>query len=145
MLLAQCTDATGDTFSKPYLVEGTTTDGRTETAFLKALDFTVVQSMGIPIADALQILTQACVFERDLVLRCSGPRMRNVVAGVDAGDVVAEDPRVNPILGSVPFIIFECAIGDVRSLMEERLSESLFDEAWAFRILHGTANGLRQF
>jgi serine/threonine protein kinase len=134
--------STGGHFSIAYQVARPSSANTYEGAFLKALDFTAAGSLGVPLADALQYMTKAYVFERDLVLRCAERRMRNVVIGVDAGQVNVEDARVDPTFGQVPYIIFERADGDVRDAVEARLSD--FDEAWAFRILHGVANGLRQ-
>lgn len=135
-------DATGGNFSIPYAVEGIDETNLGYVGFLKALDLTVVGDMPLPVADAFQLVTQAYVFERDLVLDCAARNMRNVVVGLDAGEVIVDQPGVNPILKSVPYIVFERADGDVRALMEQKLSS--FDAAWIFRVLHGTANGLRQ-
>jgi eukaryotic-like serine/threonine-protein kinase len=137
-------DATGGTFSTSYRVERADGD-ISETAFLKALDFTMITQLGMPIADALKLVTDAYVFERDLVLACSGQRMSNVVRALDAGEVEVEADAVAiqfSFLRSVPYIVFEIADGDVRRILS-RPGHAL-DEAWAFRILHGVANGLRQ-
>lgn len=134
--------STGGNFSVQYAASRPGSGGTVERAFLKALDFTMVASMPMPLADALQYVTRAYVFERDLVLRCSGRRMRNVVAGVDAGEVTVSDPRIDPTFAQVPYILFEEADGDVRSAVVARLGG--FDAAWTFRVLHGVANGLRQ-
>jgi len=134
--------STGGHFSVAYGVTRDQGHGAPEQAFLKALDFTSASKLGLPLADALQYLTNAYVFERDLVLRCAERRMRNVVVGVDAGQVRVDDGRIDPTFAEVPYIVFEQADGDVRDAVEERLSG--FDDAWAFRILHGVANGLRQ-
>jgi serine/threonine protein kinase len=75
-------------------------------------------------------------------MSCANHRMRNVILGIDAGQVTVTDPRVTPILADVPYIILEEADGDVRAAMASRLRA--FDQAWAFRVLHGIANGLRQ-
>lgn len=140
--LVRSPDATGGNFSIPYAVEGIGETNLGYVGFLKALDLSVVGDMPFPVADAFQLVTQAYVFERDLVLDCASRNMRNVVVGLDAGEVVVDQPGVNPILKSVPYIVFERADGDVRALMEQKISS--FDAAWIFRVLHGTANGLRQ-
>jgi len=134
--------ATGGSFSVPYLVERDREGTSPETAFLKALDFSAWHEMRIPFVDAMNILTEQYIFERDLVLRCAGVRMSNVVTGVAAGQVTVLDPAGAPDPIPVPYIIFERADGDIRKVMESKLLR--FDEAWAFRVLHGVANGLRQ-
>ena len=116
--------------------------GHVERAFLKALDFTMAAQLGLPLADGLQYVTRAYVFERDLVLRCADKRMRNVVKGVGAGEVQIADARIEPTFAQVPYIIFEHAEGDVRDVVAANIGR--FDEAWALRVLHGVANGLRQ-
>ncbi len=136
--------ATGGTFSVPYIVERRT-GTRSERAFLKALDFTMVSELQMPLADALQTLTTAYMFERDIVLSCAGRRMSSVVLGIGAGEVTLDESSFDPryiFLSSVPYIIFECANGDVRSAMTK--TRATFDEAWSLRVLHGVANGLRQ-
>lgn len=143
-LVARPDDATGGTFSVAYLVERETGADR-ESAFLKALDFTIINQLGLPIADALKFVTDAYVFERDLVLECTGQRMSNVVRGIDAGEVNVDPEHVAAqyaFLLSVPYIIFEAADGDVRGVLSK--DGHVLDEAWALRVLHGVANGLRQ-
>lgn len=139
--LDRADSATGGAFSVPYLVEKHDNGIPVESGFLKALDFSVVVQMALPLADALQYVTRAYLFERDLVMRCANRQMRNVVIGLAAGEVSIDDPTANPLFQRVPYIIFERADGDVRTLME---AQSSFDAAWAFRILHGSAKGLRQ-
>jgi eukaryotic-like serine/threonine-protein kinase len=134
-------DSSGGNFSIPYVVERTA-HARTEMGFLKALDLTVASSLPMPMIDALGYLSQAYLFERNLVMRCSASRMKNVVVGVEADQVRVDHPNVAPILVEVPYIIFERADGDIRTLMGSM--SSTFDEAWMFRTLHGVANGLRQ-
>lgn len=142
--VARPCDATGGTFSVPYVVERGHKSER-ERAFLKALDFTSIMEARLPLVDALQNATNAYAFERDLVLRCSGRRMSNVVRALDAGEVDIDVATVDPkytLLTRVPYLIFEAADGDVRAMMERRTSS--FESALAFRILHGVANGIRQ-
>jgi serine/threonine protein kinase len=135
--------STGGTFSTPYLVERDGPGGTVVVAFLKALDFSLATGMGMPIADALQQLTSAYVFERDLVLRCAERRMSSVITGLGAGQVRVTHESVNPFLAEVPYIIFEQADGgDVRSQLVG--SFGVLDEAWTYRVCHGAANGIRQ-
>jgi serine/threonine protein kinase len=78
------------------------------------------------------------VFERDLVQQCANRRMSNVVLGIESGEVVVPG---HGDLSPVSFIIFEEASGDVRKQMDMQAD---FDHAWALRVLHNVANGLRQ-
>lgn len=138
-------DATGGMFSVSYLVSGQ--DGSNEQqAFLKALDFSSASEMHMPFVDALQYLTKAYTFERDLVMRCAGQKMSNVVRGIDHGQVAIDPSTVSVELSGelliVPYIIFEVANGDVRSAVAE--NSGSFDLAWKLRVLHGVSNGLRQ-
>lgn len=136
-------DATGATFSVPYIVERESR-GVAERAFLKALDIAKLVEQEIPIAQAISYGTAAYLHERDLVLRCSGRRMTNVVRGIAAGDAKAPLADVDPKYGAlldVPYIVFECADGDVRAAIERN---GIFDEAWVLNVLHGVANGVRQ-
>lgn len=131
---------TGGFFSVGYVVEqlndsGVPTGNR---AFLKALDYSKWPCLGVPFADALASLSAAFVFERDLVQECANRRMSNVVLGIDSGEVVVPG---HGELSPVSFIVFEEASGDVRKRMDAQV---LFDNAWALRVLHNVANGLRQ-
>jgi len=135
-------EATGGTFSVQYLAERTDAAGTVEHGFVKALDFSMWKSLGLPLADALNHLTNSYVFERDVVLECAGARMRNVVVGVAAGEYTVDDEAADLMLPDVPYIVFERADGDLRSTMDPNLAT--FDRAFAFRVLHGVTNGVRQ-
>lgn len=137
-------DATGGTFSDSYTVERSE-NGIVHRAFLKALDLTVASQMPGPLVDSLQILTSAYIFERDLVLRCAGKRMSNVVLAIDAGQYTVNPANIDPafsFINDVPYIIFERADGDVRGVIAA--GTEIVDIAWKLRVLHGAANGLRQ-
>jgi eukaryotic-like serine/threonine-protein kinase len=137
--------ATGATFSVPYVVERSQS-GKPERAFLKALDIAKLLEMGLPIADAINSGTTAYLHERALVLKCSERRMANVVRALSAGELIAPMSKIDPIYGvltEVPYLIFEIADGDIRAAIERR-SSSAFDEAWALKMLHGIAKGIRQ-
>jgi serine/threonine protein kinase len=141
--IARVPGATGSSFSTPYLVERIDDNGKVSVAFLKALDFTAAMDMPMPIADALQLLTNAYVFERNLVLKCAEHRMGNVIGGIAAGQVRITDPKVNPLLAEVPYLILERADrGDVRTQLAANIGA--VDEAWVYRVCHGASNGLRQ-
>lgn len=125
--------ATGGNFSEGYIVES----GAGQRAFLKALDFSsALQSPDA--ARALEAMTAAYNFERDLLNKCRDNRLDRVVVSIDDGSV-SIDPS-NPA-GVVQYLIFELADGDVRSRLE--LSTAL-DTAWKLRSLHHVATGLFQ-
>ncbi|MEZ5220266.1 MAG: hypothetical protein R2743_02155 [Ilumatobacteraceae bacterium] len=136
-------DATGGTFSVPYLAERIV-GATAEHAFCKALDFSNAPRMaaeaGCSVIDAFKSLTDAYVFERDLVLHCAGRRMTNVIRALTAGEFTITEHNFDPIYATVPYIIFERADGDVRG----KMASSAFDDAVKLRVLHGAANGLRQ-
>lgn len=134
-------DDTGGNFSVPYVCERLDASGRPtgETAFLKALDYSRAQMMNMPVVDGLRILSEAFIWERDLVSACARARMKNVVVGLEAGAIDSGVPA--PLLQSVDYIIFERAKGTVRREVDE---VHAFHIAWLLRIMHQTANGVRQ-
>jgi eukaryotic-like serine/threonine-protein kinase len=125
--------STGGHFSAGYIVKST--EGKT--AFLKALDFSKAFSSDDP-ARALQALTEAFNFERDLLIRCRDKRLDRVVVALEDGKITVD--RENPT-GVVQYIIFELAAGDVRSHLK---LQQEFDLAWILRSLHHLATGLKQ-
>lgn len=132
--------ATGGNFSVGYLVEadGTGDFAIGETAFLKALDFSL--ALAEPdFARAQQHLLAAFNFERDIVQHCADRRMRYVNKGIDSGEV--EIPGFNPLINRVAYIIFECADRDARAHLD---AMATFDLAWALRSLHNVASGINQ-
>ncbi len=138
---------TGGNFSVPYRITSPgDAGGSHEVRFLKALDLTRALETSGDVVDALNRLTEAYGFERDLVLECADRRMKNVVLGLDAGSLDFDEADLDPVFHMfkrVPYIVFECADCDVRGGVARGISEG-FDEAWAFRVLHGAANGLGQ-
>jgi eukaryotic-like serine/threonine-protein kinase len=130
-------DATGGHFSVCYHVERHH-DGVTQRGFLKALDYWPAISSDDP-PGMLQLMTKGFVFERELIAECQQRRMRNVVRGLDAGEVKVEG--FGPLLERVNYIIFEAAEGDLRQAI--KLTENL-DLVWTLRTLHNISNGLRQ-
>lgn len=126
-------NATGGMFSESYLVEKA--DGTT--AFLKALDFSSAMKAPDP-ARALQALTEAFNFERDLLASCRDRRMSRIITAIADGKVQVNNP---PDSGVVQYIIFEIADGDVRSQAD---ASNRFDIAFAVRALHHIAVGLEQ-
>jgi eukaryotic-like serine/threonine-protein kinase len=124
--------ATGATFSIGYPVER----ANGQKGFLKALDYT--SALREPdTARALQSMTSAYLFERDLLRRCADRRLDRVVYAVDEGSHQVDDSEV----GKVDYLIFERADSDLRLQMSRLAS---FDLAWALRMLHCVATGLAQ-
>lgn len=125
--------STGGCFSHCYKVR--TATGRA--GFLKALDFTRAFNEDADFTDAIQSITAAFNFERDLLKICTDRRMDRVVRAISSGVAkVAEVP-----FGKVPYLIFEEADGDVRSHLDNNAPTTL---AWKLRCLHHIATGLMQ-
>lgn len=124
--------ATGGHFSAGYIVKSI--DGRK--AFLKALDYSKALTSGDP-ARALQALTEAFNFERDLLVKCRNKNMDRVVVALEDGKIIIEDEGRQDV---VQYIIFELAAGDVRSHL--KIQEE-FNLAWVLRSLHHLATGLK--
>jgi serine/threonine protein kinase len=125
--------ATGGNFSVGYIVEHPSR-GR---AFLKAIDYS--RAFGASdVPRALQALTEAFNFERDVLEKCRREGMNRVVHAVADGQI--EVPGA-PGIGTVNYLIFELAEADVRKFKD---TDSRFAEAWALRALHHVATGLMQ-
>ena len=133
-------DATGGTFSTCYLVTNIDPNSPlyAQDGFLKAIDYSAAAS-GPDMPRALQSLTAAYNFERDLVSLCNQRRMRHVVKGIAHGE--HQVTGFGPVLDRVNYLIFEAAQYDLRRAVT--LSTNI-DLVWMFRTLHNTANGLRQ-
>lgn len=127
---------TGGCFSCSYAVEK---GGRR--AFLKALDYSqaeqLSQQSGIDTPTALQILIEAYNFERNLLKECNKRRMDRVVIAIEDGSIKVEDG----VFGTVNYLIFEEADGDVRSHLAIAQKVEL---AWILRCLHHLATGVYQ-
>jgi eukaryotic-like serine/threonine-protein kinase len=123
---------TGGNFSYGYHV--THTDGRG--AFLKALDYSRALRSPDPPA-ALQALTAAYLFERNLLQTCKARRMDRVVQSVDFGHVIVDQTD----LGRVDYLILEIADCDVRSFLS---ASAKIELSWKLRALHHIATGIHQ-
>lgn len=124
--------ATGGHFSCTYEV----VHENGSTAFLKALDYSVAfKSPDVPAA--LQALTTAFVFERELLDQCRARGMNRVVQCIDAGSVVVDD---SPI-GKVDYLIFQRADSDLRGYLS---TAGKVEIAWKLRSLHHISAGLWQ-
>jgi eukaryotic-like serine/threonine-protein kinase len=133
-LIERSPSSTGGHFSVGYVVRGP--DNRA--AFLKALD--LASAFGEPdLMRALEALTTAFNFERDLLARCRDRRMSRIVTPIDEGQL--EVPGFEPPLSHVSYLIFEMADGDVRAQLD---ASDSFDLAWKLRCLHHVATGLLQ-
>lgn len=124
--------ATGGTFSEGCLVRS----AQGKDAFLKALDLSSALGSPDP-ARALQALTEAYNFERDILRQCKTHGMDRVATAIADGTVRIPGAKDG---GTVPYIIFELADGDIRS----HLARTSLELAWTLRALHHIATGLWQ-
>jgi serine/threonine protein kinase len=122
--------ATGGNFSTGYIVQST---GGNK-AFLKAIDFSRALRSPDP-ARALQALTAAFNFERDVLAKCKARQLDRVAVALEDGTTTASDG------GAVQYLIFDLADGDIRSHPDFAQG---FDLAWGLRALHHVATGLKQ-
>ncbi|MGH9504879.1 MAG: protein kinase domain-containing protein [Terriglobales bacterium] len=129
-------EKTGGCFSCSYLVEK---DGKQ--AFLKALDYSQAEEISlqssVDIPTALQFLIQAYNFERNLLRQCFQKKMDRVVVALEDGSVAVD----SGVFGTVNYLIFEPADGDVRRHLAIAGKVEL---AWILRCLHHVATGLYQ-
>ena len=106
---------TGGNSSHGYIVQ----NGRGVRAFLKALDYARALKAPDP-AKALQALTEAYNFERQVLERCRDKRLDRVVMAITDGTVrVSGEP--------VQYLILELADGDARS---QAKASARLDIAW---------------
>jgi serine/threonine protein kinase len=124
--------ATGGKFSCCYQVSRK--DGAR--GFLKAADLSLAFRTDDPLR-ALQALTEAYNFERDLLNECGNRRMDRVVRAISDGKVKVDDS----IIGVVQYLIFEEADRDLRAQLNLM---GKVETAWKLRSLHNIATGLKQ-
>src|SRR5689334_4435919 len=74
--------ATGGFFSEGYLVE----NGEGKKAYLKAIDYSDAAAAPDP-ALSIKSITDAYVFERDLLARCRTKKLNRIVSAIDAGNI----------------------------------------------------------
>ncbi len=123
---------TGGHFSVGYIVQHTGGNR----GFLKALDLERA-FRSADISRALQTITEAFNFERELLEVCKDSRMSRVVVAIDQGQhTLKSRPDSHP----VQYIIFELATTDVR----KQSNVNRFSPAVYFRLLHHVATGLHQ-
>lgn len=132
-VVAPLIGSTGGNFSEGYLVEGP--DGIK--GFLKALDYS--RAFKAPdVSRAMEAMTTAYNFERDLLTKCREQRLSKIVIAIASGKVEIPGAAAG---GIVEYLIFELAEGDIRKRMD---ANARFDLAFALRSLHHVASGLRQ-
>jgi serine/threonine protein kinase len=133
-LLARSPKSTGGFFSVGYVVR----DSDNRVGFLKAFD--LASAFGEPdLMRALEALTTAFNFERDLLQKCRDHRMSRVVTPIDQGSLQVSG--FEPPSSHVSYLIFEMADGDIRSQLD---ASDAFDLAWKLRCIHHVATGMRQ-
>ncbi len=104
---------------------------------MKALDYSDALRSPDP-ALALQAMTSAYIFERDLLRQCGQKKLDRVVQAIGDGRVTVDPSNA---AGVVQYLIFELADGDIRSQMQSAQKVNL---AWLLRSLHHVATGLKQ-
>lgn len=125
----------GSNFSVGYIVKKDNKD-----YFLKAFDLAGFHSQSRPgsdIMDVLNEMTRAFIYERDLSKHCEEKHVTKVSFVVGHGTEMIEGFT----LGTVPYLIFELAKGDIRKTID--FSDTL-SYIWRFKSLHDIAIGLKQ-
>lgn len=123
--------ATGGNFSLGYTA--TNSDGRA--GFVKVINYQAIFWSPDPTL-ALQSITEAYNFERELVAKCTNRRLSRVVSAYHHDNL-----RVESLPHPVSFIIFERANGDIRGLLDEVANLEL---AARLRMVHNAAAGVAQ-
>ena len=129
-------EGTGGTFSVSY--KAVHSDGTK--AFLKATDVGLLtrSDSSSSLLDRMQRAAGEQSFERAVLEVCSGNNMDRVVTALDFGDLEVSDGGIRDI---VFFIVFEEAIGDVRS---SAVSASISTPSWFLGAMHNIAVGVSQ-
>ena len=125
--------ATGGFFSQSYIARSKAGDH----AFVKALDYQRALNSPDP-AKTLLAMTNAYVFEKELLARCKRQQLSRIVRVLDSGKLPATSGEPSSV---VEYLIFECAQGDIRSFIE---TGKTFETAWALRTIHQAAAALQQ-
>ena len=107
-------------------------------AFFKAMDYSgAFSAKSVP--DTLKAMTDAYIFERDLLTKCKNQRLKHVVKIIDNGgyDIPSDYfPSESVVYPHIDYIVFELADRSMRAVID--LSEML-DYSWALRSLHNVA------
>ena len=132
-LLARQEFQTGSCFSVGYKVE----DNKGGIAYAKILDFSrALQDDDTALS--LRRMTDAYVFELDLLKICAGLKLTRIIRGLDYGDF----PCNGVPLSRLYFIVFEIAeTGDLRKYVN---TEGAGPLSWRFQLLRDITSGLRQ-
>ena len=126
--------STGGTFSHSYLA----TRGSQE-AFVKAFDFSQAFESG---ADTLNILTDLVAsyeHERTVLEHCTRRKLRNVALAISHGQITV--PGMTAMEGRVYYLLFETAIGDLRTQIDDAQA---LDAYHCILALQHACLGLRQ-
>jgi serine/threonine protein kinase len=127
--------SSGGYFSVPYLVH----DAKGKPCFLKAFDFSSAFEPGVDVITALQRLTSAFEHERDILEHCKNRYLSAVVVALTHGYL--QIPGMSAQEGTVYFLIFELADGDVRQQVDVK---KRLDCIWCLKILDDVTLGLWQ-
>ena len=127
--------ATGGNFSHSYRVRHE--DGRL--GFLKAFDFSEAFDPDADTITVLRLLTTCFEHERDILLHCKDRRHSKVSLPIVHGRV--QVPDLNRMEGTVYYLIFELADGDIRGQVD---LSNRFDTLWCMRALTDVCLGLWQ-
>lgn len=123
---------TGGFFSEGYLC----TSASGQRAFLKAIDlFGALKETNV--LAALNALTDGVMCEQELLKSCK--RMDRVVSALAFGTI--RELRGQALLIPIPYIVFECADGNVRHVVRASVRPTY---EWMLRTLHQVATGLMQ-
>ena len=133
---------TGGTFSVCYEVEK---DGIV--AFMKVLDYVKIMrhNKGQLTPDIMQRAATEFNYEKSLSQYCSNKRITKVVNFIDSGDVFLDG---FPLNGSVSYIVYEIADGDVRKVMDlsskAELAAKINSLSLKLKSLHDVSVGINQ-
>ena len=113
-----------------------------EDVFIKCLDlrsyYDMERGVGKSLIEIISNIAVKTKFERDILTHCQGKNLRHVVRLLDQNELVID---ANIPLSIIPFFVFELADGNLRKQKRKPHARAL---AWDFRVLHNTANGLRE-
>lgn len=125
-------NGTGGYFSAGYKVIK-----ESKTAFLKAFDFHRALQTADPLNE-LKSQLDCYLFEKELLDLCKSKHMHKVVLPIDSGKV--DVPGFAPLIGTVYYIIFELAEGDIRTVYNIKNNNFEF----IFTSLHNIAVGIKE-
>jgi eukaryotic-like serine/threonine-protein kinase len=127
-------DATGGNNSVGFIVE----NAQGQRGFLKAIDLASATKFNDP-PSVLQEMLSAYLNERNICTVCKDKQMRRVAVAIAHGQVEIDSSL--GVGGSVPYIIFELADGDIRHAIDKAAH---IDAAWSLGALKDMAAGMDQ-